>query len=182
MHEVPIDFNFSDIIIPSEISELCADIRKYTPYIGNNTFILDANIYYNAILDILYYYKMGLINDDEFSHIRLDLSGLIDRCQKLVLKGCNETNARYDFYLSSLPIEANSSFTWFDDSVESYFYSSHANPMGINNKEACLIHKKWLNSLKKYSSLITQSNEVLQSSFFKKQREYIDNMMVCNNK
>ncbi len=181
MHEVPIDFYFSEVNIPPEIEAICADIKKYTPHLRNNIFIIDPNIFYNVIIDILYYYDRGLINKEEFSLIKSDLSDLIDVTQDLILKGHNNVNSKYDYYLSKLPIEANTSYTWYDDMSESFFYSSHANPIGINDKEACLLHKKWLESIKKYSSLITQSNEATQSKFFKKQREYLDSMLPDGN-
>ncbi|MFV0329375.1 MAG: hypothetical protein ACK5KL_06035 [Dysgonomonas sp.] len=174
MHEVPIDFYFSEVSIPLEIETICTDLKKYTPYLGNNVFIIDSNVFYNIMMDILYYYNRGLINKEEFALLKSDLSNLIDTTQRLVLRGCNDVNSKYDYYLSQLPIEANSSYTWYDDLSESFFYSSHANPIGINEKEACLTHKRWLESIKKYSSLITQSNEETQSKFFKKQREYLD--------
>jgi hypothetical protein len=174
MHEVPIDFYFSEVSIPSEVEVICADIKKYTPHLSNNIFIIDSNVFYNMMMDILYYYNRGLINREEFEQLKSNLSGLINTTQELVLRGCNGANSKYDYYLSRLPIEANTSYTWYDDLSESFFYSSHANPIGINEKEACLTHKRWLESIKKYSSLITQSNEETQSKFFKKQREYLN--------
>jgi len=174
MHEVPIDFYFHEVSIPSEIKKACTDIREYTPHLGNNVFIIDPNVFYNFMMDILYYYNRKLISSEEFTQLKTELTELISMTQKLIARGYNKTNSKYDFYLSKLPIESNSSYTWYDDTSESYFYTSHANPIGISEKEACLTHKRWLESIKKYSSLITQSNEETQSDFFKKQYQYLN--------
>ena len=46
------------------------------------------------------------------------------------------------------------------------------------NKEITARHKLWIDSLKKYCTVISQSNELLQAEFLNKQREYIDNIAV----
>jgi hypothetical protein len=81
--------------------------------------------------------------------------------------GCSGTS--YDIYLSSVNIDSSSSYTMYDDWEVSRFYAYAHEPIITQNHQICSMHKKWIKSLKKYATFISQSNEILQAKFFEKQ-------------
>jgi hypothetical protein len=46
----------------------------------------------------------------------------------------------------------------------------------IVNQEVCNMQKKWIEAIKKYSILVTLSNEILQAEFINKQVKYLNNL------
>jgi hypothetical protein len=64
--------------------------------------------------------------------------------------------------------------------VEAIFWIFSINPVNIFSPELCKLQKKWLLSLKRQSTLISQSNEILQNDFFDSQRAFLNNNLTLN--
>jgi hypothetical protein len=175
---VPFNYSFSELTLSKEINYMIEKFRlNFFQYRSNFvTVILDQFICSNTIKEINYYYKRGLINDDELILIKQDLTDFLDSTEKLVQTGISKNGSKYHFYLSSFNIESNTIYTEHDSKFESQFWIYTVNPIVISNLKVASTQKRWLNSLKRYSTLITQSNEIRQSEFFSKQREYIDQL------
>ncbi|MDH6355347.1 hypothetical protein M2132_001688 [Dysgonomonas sp. PH5-45] len=82
--------------------------------------------------------------------------------------------AKNYFYVSDLNINSNSSYLSWNGKASSSFNLLFFNRIIIHKPEICNAHKEWLLSLKKYSTLISGSNEMAQAQYLKKQREYIN--------
>ncbi|GHT53589.1 hypothetical protein FACS189446_1430 [Bacteroidia bacterium] len=73
-------------------------------------------------------------------------------------------------------IGTNAVYAKYNGSETSFVYAFSIHPLSMTNPAMCERHKRWLNSIKKYSTLITKSNEMLQSEYFDKQREYVHSL------
>lgn len=176
--DVPLDYNFSQVILPQEMMEILSKIKKFQSLVNNNTYIIDPNALSNSLSEIQYYYKRGLINEEEIQHIRNEIRTIIDITEDIVRKGIlPETGSSFYYYISQLPIDANNLYFWYDDNIRSYFFVNQISTLNSNNQYACSLHKKWIDSLKKYSTLITHSNEMLQSQYFINQRKCLEEML-----
>ena len=176
-HDVPLNFYFSEFKVPSQLN---TDYKKYTynyQKIKNITIILDKNIFVSIIDEMLYYYKRNLINREELKAMQKELLQILNDLEQILQTGINKTGSSRLIYLSTLNIESNYSYLEYDENVCSLFWVYTINPIMVFNNEACTIQKKWLDSLMKYSTLITRSNELLQAEFLNTQREYIEAMI-----
>jgi len=144
--------------------------------ISNNTFIFDPNVFLSPIREVHYFYELGLITNDEVKMIKSDFHKLIDLIEKMVRTGESAPGSQFYFYLSNLNIDSNSSYNTWNNNVTSTFNFHFLSPIVVNNSILCELHKEWLESLKKYSTLITQSNEIIQAEYFERQREYVDRL------
>jgi hypothetical protein len=174
--ESSLDYGFSEVTLSPDIIGLRNKIRADFKRNNNSTFILDPNAFKNTINGILYYYRRKLISDEELQLLKKELTGLVDLLEKTMQTGVFDTDAHFYFYLSSVCIEANSIYIEYGNHVASLFRIFIANPVIIHNSEICSIHKKYLESMKKYSTFISQSNEILQVKYINRQREYIKNI------
>ena len=172
--ESSLKYFYSDLILPEKLIYLQQKAIENLKKFQNNTFIFDSSIFQNLILEVQYYYKRKLINENEFFLIKDDLLGLINLMESIAQTGYYGTESKYDFYLSSLNIESSSRFIKYDDQIKSQFFVNAIEPLTITNPNLCMIHKRWLDSMRKYAMLITQSNEILQVKYFYKQRSYIE--------
>jgi len=171
------DVSFTDMVMPGEILSLFHKIRHASKLESKNTFIIEENTILNTIKEIQYYYKIKLINMEELELLRRDMLSFMKYIEKLIRNGINDNNAKYYFYLSTLEIGANSSVTIADDNVAAHFWIHFVDPIIVNNEVVCNIHRDWLDSLKKYSILITHSGELIREEFIARQYEAIDNMV-----
>jgi len=172
--EASLKYCYSDITMPDELVSLQHKAVDNLKLIKNNTLIVDSNVFLNLIREIQYYYKRRLINETEFLALKNDLIGLVNKMEGIAQTGYYNHNAKFNFYLSSLNIDSSSRFMKFDEQMRSMFFVNSIEPVVVMNPNLCTMHKKWLDSMRKYATLITQSNEILQVKYFNKQRNYIE--------
>ena len=172
--ESSLKYYHSDVTLPENLIGLQQKAIENLKMIRHNTFIFDSNIFQNLIWEVQYYYKRRLINEEEFSLLKGDLLGLVDLLESIAQTGLYGSESEYSFYLSSLNIESSSRIIKYDEQIRSQFFVNSIEPILITNPNLCTVHKKWLDSMRKYATLITQSNEILQVRYFNKQRSTID--------
>jgi len=172
--ESSLKYFYSDVFLPEKLIDLqqkaIENLRKFR----NSTYILDSNIFYNLAQSIQYYYKRRLITQDEFDLLKEDLYGLINMVESIAQTGSNKSGTKNNLYLSSMNVESSSRYVKYGEQIKSQFYADAMEPITISNANLCGIHKKWIDSMRKYATLITQSNEILQVRYFNKQRVYIE--------
>jgi hypothetical protein len=145
--------------------------------ISNVSFIIDRDVFLGLVREIQYYYNRKLITDEEVLVLKEELTSLLKRMELLMQRGVNEEGSTYNFYLSLLDVETNTNCATFGtNNIASLYWLYPVNCIVITNQEICYMQKKWLESLKKFSVLITLSNEILQAEFIAKQQEYIENI------
>ena len=172
-HETSLKYFYSDVTLPEKITHLQYEAMENLKKIRSNTIIFGPDVFLNLIREIQYYYKRKLINENEFLLLRDDLSKLVDLVESIAQFGFFGSDAKYNLYLSSLNLESSSRFIRCGERVKSQFFVNSIEPLTNNNPLLCTIHKKWLDSMRKYATLITQSNEILQVRYFNKQRSHI---------
>jgi len=174
--ESSLKYFYSNVALPEDLLYLQHISVERLKRAHNFTYIIDSNIFLNLIREIQYYYKRRLINDSEFDRFREELTGLIDMMESVAQTGFCNSNAKSAFYLSSLNIESGSRYAEINGTAQSQFFIDAIEPLTISNPNVCAIHKKWLDSMRKYSTLISMSNEILQVKYFNKQRSYIEEL------
>jgi hypothetical protein len=167
---------FSDTVIPSDIVLLRQKFISRLQYVSSYVFIMSRRIFLTICREMQYYYSRKLITDEEIILLKAALTELLEKLQNIILKGCNDIGIRYYIYLSFLEIDANNACISYGDNAMSEFWIYSSNFIDIRNQEVCTMHKKWFESMKKYSVLISRSNEIFQARFFEQQREYIENI------
>ncbi len=185
------DLFFSDISYPSELDKIFKKIRYYFKHINeitvkNNTVyfkhineitvILDNNSFLSLIKDITYFYRRNLITDEDLQSLKAEFQELLDWFERLLIKGESDNGQKFHIYISTLNIEVNYTYFHSDNKENIKFWANAETPMVIQDPYISQMQKKRLDSIKKYSALITQSNEVQRSAYIYKQREYIDNI------
>ncbi|MDR1403377.1 MAG: hypothetical protein LBJ60_06720 [Tannerellaceae bacterium] len=167
------NFRYSDMDFPPEILTLSQKIWEYARNIGHTTIIIDELVFKNILNEIVYYYQGELLTTEEYIQLKDELLTYIKKVEVIVSLGKNEYGSNYTVYLSKLNIESNSCYFKIDDDIESSFWVFGISPIYTNSHFVFTSHKKWIDSLKKYAILISQSNELLQSKFFNEQYNYI---------
>lgn len=167
------ELNFKDFKIPPSVMSNTKNLIYNCTHISHHTLILDQNMMKPIIKEIVYYYKRGLISDEELQLLQEELLQALNELELLAIKGEHKSGSEINIYLSSLNIESNCILLEYEYSACFLIWFNSTEPITVYNNYTCSIQKRWLQSLKKYSTLITQCNEFSRSIFFKKQREQI---------
>ena len=170
------DLLFSDLKLPEELNRILKNVRHYYKHINTITIILDNNSFLSLIKEITYFYRRNLITDEELQRIKTEFYELLDQFEKRLIYGMDDIDQKFYIYISTLNIEANYSYFHFDNKENIRFWPYAEIPMVIQDHRVSLIQKGWLDSVKKYAVLVTQSNEIQRSAYIAKQKEYINNI------
>jgi hypothetical protein len=173
-HEASIKLHYSDVIIPEEIEALRKKVKFSVVNCTNKiTLILDSDFFASLINEIQYYHKRRLIHDEDFAKMKNDVLSFIDLMEDWARTGTFGQHAKISMYLSPMNIETNTSYFKYDGGETSFIHTFSFYSISSGHPAICEKHKKWIHSVKKYATLITQSNELIQSEYFDKQRELV---------
>jgi len=175
-YNISLNDPFAETYIPPEINAIRQQFKNLKPNIYNVHYIIDRDIFQNMVREIQYYYNRKLITDDEIAVLKEELLLVLKNIETIMQTGCNESGASANYYLSLLDIETNTNCAMFDGNIASLYWMHPVNSICIVNQEICNMQKRWIESIKKYSILVTLSNEILQAEFINKQIECLNNL------
>jgi hypothetical protein len=173
--KIPVKNTFGETVLPQNIKDLQKSIEKQMKACNKNvTIIIDSNVVCNLINDILYFHKCKLIAHEDLQLLKNDMLAMIDQVEDMAQTGFFVDSVGVNIYLSFVNVDSNSLYMRCDTKEISSFYIYNMSPINTSNSTICNLHRKKIESLKKYSRLITQSNEIIQSAYFDRQRENIN--------
>jgi hypothetical protein len=105
-----------------------------------------------------------------------ELYDLIAQLEPIFRKGINEAGSNTYSYLSTISIDTNIVQLKHRDTITTMIWYNPVYPVFEYEASENLIYRKWLESLKKFSVLITKSNYSLTADFIKQQQLLINNL------
>ena len=169
--------SFDDFVIPERLSRIYRSYFSESKNFAKTIYIWDNLIFRYLVTDIRYFYEINLISAENIREIKKDLFALLDYIEEITLNGCfEETGKHVSFYISEVNFDADYSYVHIDD-----FYITHVRAFILNSVASTDLSsfrktKNWIHSLKKSSTLITQSAAAFRVVFFEKQREIISEL------
>jgi hypothetical protein len=145
-YNIPVTLSFSETVIPPEILELRRHFQSQIRTFNHCSFIIDRHLFLNIVREIQYYHRRNLISMEEVLILQKELLKLLDYIESLMHQGCNEAGYVFNFYLSLLTIDVNTSFASFKGGTESMslYWMHSTSPIVVKNQEICKRNKKWL--------------------------------------
>ncbi|MDR0962770.1 MAG: hypothetical protein LBM62_09495 [Mediterranea sp.] len=173
IQDAPLDFRYSDIEVPFNVLDMHDRVRWDVLYNSDITLISERDMVVNTLRKLSYLYKMRLITLDELHEIKRDIENIINELEVLLAKGVHK-NGSFNFYLSEFNIPQNSIYVSVGQETSSFFWIDPANMMFTSDTHLCKMHRRWLHSLKKFSSSIASSNQAMRADFFANQRNRLE--------
>ncbi|MDL2221816.1 hypothetical protein LJC35_04620 [Parabacteroides sp. OttesenSCG-928-N08] len=181
MHQnqkIRVSGSMDNVCISENIIEQLKIMGESLLSIPTTNIIVDQNMYSTLIQSILYFKELNLISVDDVHILRTELSQLLDMTEEVAALGRFSNGNKLQLFLSNINFECTYSYLEKPDFFLSMFHvfvidyiSSHHHEIGKKQKE-------WIQSLKRYSTLISQCGEKQRVDFFQRQREVIK---VLNN-
>ena len=167
---------FSEFVLPEKITKTHKTFCEDTQTIPEITLIMDDNVFWSITKDIKYFMRRGLLTQDDVCTLQAELHEMVDMLEQLSTDGASRSGAKVSIYISSVDIEASYLHLESDNFQFSQVRIFSISAIDSYNKGLCNIQKEWIESLKKYSVLISKSGEIQRFEYLKKQREYINNI------
>jgi len=169
--------SFGDLALPKRLSRIYQSYFQVTKNFAETIYIWDNLIFQYLLTDIRFFFGINLISDDDIRYIKSDLFALLDYLEDIAINGCfYETGKPVLFYISDINLEADYSCLRINDMRISHLRTFILNSVVSTDQSSYKKLSDWIHSLKRSSTLITQSGAVYRADFFEKQRSLISEL------
>lgn len=153
--------------------EILGNMTNRLQHIKKSYYIFDKRIIENLVDDIKYFNSIELINQNDIDSLKEDLHACLNDIESRAAKGINHAGNKTEYYLSNLNFEAGFSYIKSDNNRLSTIRSFTL--YDISSTDTATFEKslKWMQSLKRASTLISESGERARINFFNRQREIV---------
>jgi len=167
-----------EVIISKALNDLRVKVNNIMKNMTNTerTFIFDRHVYLNTLSDVQYYYRRGLINDEELELIVRDFNRLLYYMEGEVIE-VKFNGKKNHYYISQKNIYENAASVKQDNKQYCLFYQTPIIPVICYDQQLCHFQREHLESFKKQSNFISGTCEDVQVRFFEKQHNYIQNLI-----
>jgi len=166
--------------IPEALSAINVKlINAYEKY-ENILYIWNISVIWNLMKEINYFYRMHLLNNDDFKLIKQDLHDIMWNVEKLAGgTGSDEPESdKVFFFISNIDVGICYSYLFSDKDCFCFFNSYFTQSSFINDYMICSEVRNWIYSLRRVSTLISGSGEKERRLFFNEQHRIIDNDII----
>ena len=145
-------------------------------YIHSTDYIWDNMIFHHLVNDIKYFSDIHLISCEDIQRIKEELLVLVDELEELAMRGKTEAGNSVRIYVSHINFEATYSYLETSSLQLSMIRVYSINSITTQDSEMFNSLKDWIQSLKKFSTMISESGEMQRIQFFNSQREIINTL------
>ena len=168
--------SFEELELPQKLINIQKDYVDMTKHFHSIDYIWDSMIFQHLINDIQYFSSIHLISNEAKEDIKKELFLLTNELEDLATKGKTENGNTVRIYVSHINFEATYSYVETNNIQLSLIRVYSINSLTTMDNEIFCSLKEWIQSLKKFSTLISESGEMQRIQFFKQQREIIDTL------
>ena len=159
--------------IPQKIVDKQKEYANAINHIHSVDYIWDNMIFSHLINDIQYFCGIHLISDEDKNLLKEELFRVADDLEELATRGKSQMGNDIRIYISNINFEATYSYLDTSTVQLSLIRIYSINSISTQDSEMFRGLKAWIQSLKKFSTLISESGEMQRIQFFKQQREII---------
>jgi len=168
---------FSDIILPESVRKKQIELGVKVMEMPETSLIFDRNMFSSFADEMKYFYDLNLISDEEFEKLKSELILLVEDLEYVAIQGKNNLGMRAWVYLSNIDFDCSYTYVKGIDFELAYMDGIYMmDTIVSSDPQICKIHREWIESLRKYSTLISVSGEMGRKAFFDKEKTYIRNL------
>lgn len=165
--------HFNELEIPDKLLSIQKEFVTAAEGIHNTSYIWDNRIFANMVNDVEYFSSIHLIADEDKQIIKEQLLLLVDELENFARNGKFDSGNKVNIYISNINFETTYSYVESTNVQLSMIRIYAINSITSQDIEMNRSLKEWIQSLKKFSTLISESGEMQRIQFFKEQREII---------
>lgn len=171
--------HYEELQIPTKLIDKQKEFVTVSQLFQSNYYIWDKETFPRLIRDIKYFSDICLISKDSVQEIKVELLVLLEELEDISSKGRFRTGKDVQMYISNINFETSYSYVETMNYHLSLIRVFSINSITTRDDVVFKNLKEWILSLKKYSTLISQSNEIERVRFFSEQRKIVNELCLC---
>ena len=168
--------HYEELQIPTKLMDKQKEFVAVSQLFQSSYYIWDKETFPRLIRDIKYFSDIGLIAKDNVQELKAELFALLEELEDVSSKGRFRTGKEVQMYISNINFETSYSYVETMDYHLSLIRVFSINSITTLDDFVFKNLKDWIVSLKKYSTLISQSNEMERVRFFNEQQEIVNEL------
>lgn len=168
---------FSQFIIPQAVLDVHDEFLKESCFLQNGLLVLSRNMFISLAKDIALFSRLNLLTKTETQQIKDELIHLITHLETTSATGSLNHKNEMSFYLSNIDFESSYTYLACSEFELSIFQVFSFGSINSLKPEVCKVHKEWINSLKRSSTLISRSGDVHRAEYFNGQRDLLNTIL-----
>lgn len=170
---------FRDFVMEKEAvntqKKYISEIRK----IKRSSIIISQDVFTSMIKEINYFHRLNLLNNDDIQMLKGELLELLTEIEILSISGYyNNQDSEVYLYLSNVDIDGSYALLKNNGRTQAFLGLYGINMISSEDNNINEIHNQWIDSLKRYSTLITFGGEIQRHIFFEQQRDLINTLHI----
>jgi len=166
----------SEIIIPDRLHAIQQESISGHMNMKTSCYIFDNLISLYLINDIKYFTSIRLVTEQEKKILKKELLDLLDYLEFLATTAKYENGNNVYFYVSNINFESTYTYLRVHNARISFIDIFVLNGAASIDEGIYEHVKTWVQSLRRLSTLISQSGELQRIKFFKEQREVVNSL------
>ncbi len=164
---------FSDINIPDSIFALQKQSAKALHEIGS-VIIFDKHIFADYVEIVKYIRNLDMISSTETDLIKAELHLMLDDLERYAVSGLSMQKKKLEIYIAQVGFDC--SYYYFQGAgLEASVIGMYClDNLSCYNPKIAKNQKKWIKSLMRFSTLISESGELQRNNYFLAQRNIVD--------
>lgn len=162
---------FRDFVMPEEILDLHSRYVRTMWSINFGSCIWDHMIFEYMFNDLRYFHNIGLLKDTDMESVKQEMRLLLDDTENVAVRGVRDNGKEVQLYISNINFDGTYAYAVGKDIKLSIMTICGVNLMPSSDPRLFEHTRGWVESLRKFSTLISQSGEMQRITFFKKQRD-----------
>ena len=167
---------YADFILPEKVLNAHKRLYQDIQMVKNVTIIMDNDVFWSMAKEIEYFYKRGLLVDEDLESLKTELLEMVNVLEEWATKGVNKNGAKIYMYISAVDLEASYLHYEYGAGQFSQVKIFSISAIDSFDIDLCKIQKEWIESLKRYSVLISESGEMQRFDYMNRQRDYISKL------
>ncbi|WP_018336055.1 helix-turn-helix domain-containing protein [Butyricimonas synergistica] len=174
--KIDIEHHFEELQMVDKLLDRQRDFVRESQEFNRTVYIWDSKIFVYLVNDIKYFARTNLISQEYVQKLKKELIQLLDELEEIAVQGVFKTGKEVSIYIANVNFEATYSYIATSAYRLSLIRLFAINSITSHDENVFRNVKEWVDSLRKYSVLISQSGEIQRIKFFNEQREIINGL------
>ncbi len=163
--------------IPDKLTQIMEAASAQVREVATTYILWDQNIFHSLLEDIRYFSELELLSKEEIESLKEELMELLNEMEDVACKGAYANGNKVYIYISTIDFEASYTYIEKPGFKTTLFHLYAIDYIHSQHPDICYEQKRWIESLKRYSTLISQCGEMYRMNFFQKQRNYVTSLL-----
>ncbi len=173
----PNPLKMAEIEVPPSVRHIEKTFREIHQQVASY-YISIKDLFEPYTSDIHYFMELGLISKDEVNLLREETYQLLEDLEEDISSGKTKFGSPFIFYLANTYFDSNYVYIDGNNLKGSAINIFGMNYLGSIEEEINNDTKEWIDSLMRYSTLISVTGEIEKVNFFNQQRKMIKKLHI----